>query len=54
MEGSVSCDYTCRSGGGEAVRTLVESLKIIKLRSEAALAGGVDDEDNLALQAGKI
>jgi len=54
VEGSVSCDYTCRSGGGEAVRTLVESLKIIKLRSEAALAGGVDDEDDLALQAGEV
>ena len=36
------------------MRTLVESLEIVKLRSEAALAGGVDDEDDLALQAGEI
>ena len=35
------------------MRTFVESLKIIKLRSEAALAGGVDDEDDLALQVGE-
>ena len=34
-------------------RTLVESLEIIKLRSEAALGGGVDDEDDLALQVGE-
>ena len=34
-------------------RTLVESLKIIELRSEAALGGGVDDEDDLALQVGE-
>jgi hypothetical protein len=34
-------------------RTLVESLEIIELRSEAALAGGVDDKDDLALQVGE-
>lgn len=35
------------------MHTLVESLKIIELRSEAALGGGVDDEDDLALQVGE-
>jgi hypothetical protein len=38
---------------GRLICTLVESLKIIELRSEAALAGGVDDEDDLALQVGE-
>lgn len=37
----------------ESWRTLVESLEIIELGSEAALAGGVDDEDDLALQLGE-
>ena len=36
------------------LRTLVESLEVVELRGEAALAGGVDDEDDLALQAGEI
>ena len=32
--------------GISGLLTLVESLKIIELRSEAALGGGVDDEDD--------
>jgi len=35
------------------VRTLVESLEVVELRGEAALAGGVDDEDDLALHVGE-
>ena len=34
--------------------TLVESLEVVELRGEAALAGGVDDEDDLALQVGEV
>lgn len=33
--------------------TLVQSLKIVELGCEAALAGGVDDEDDLALELGQ-
>jgi hypothetical protein len=43
--------YLLDSGG--TLRTLVESLKIIELRSETALAGGVDGEDDLALHVGE-
>ena len=39
--------------GISGLLTLVKSLKIIELRSEAALGGGVDDEDDLALQVGE-
>ena len=35
------------------MRTLVESLKVIELRGEAALAGGVDDQHDLALHVGE-
>ena len=41
------------SGRMYGVRTLVESLEVVELRSEAALGGGVDDEDDLALQVGE-
>jgi hypothetical protein len=34
--------------------TLVELLKTFELRGEAALAGGVDDKDDLALELGQI
>lgn len=33
--------------------TFVESLQVVELGSEAALAGGVDDEDDLALEVGE-
>lgn len=36
------------------MRTFVELLKTFELRSETALAGGVDDEDDLALELGQI
>ena len=36
------------------MRTFVELLETFELRSETALAGGVDDEDDLALELGKI
>jgi len=35
------------------LRTFVESLKVVELGCEAALAGGVDDEDDLALELGE-
>jgi hypothetical protein len=34
--------------------TLVQFLKAFELRSEATLAGSVDDEDDLALELGQI
>ena len=34
-------------------RTFVQSLKIVELRGEAALAGGVDDQHDLALHVGE-
>lgn len=44
------------SGGHERKyrHTLVELLETFELRGETALAGGVDDEDDLALQLGQI
>lgn len=35
------------------MRTFVKSLEVIELGSEATLAGGVDDEDDLALEVGQ-
>jgi hypothetical protein len=40
--------------GKRMSHTLVELLKTFELRSEATLAGSVDDEDDLALELGKI
>ena len=40
--------------GEEGMRTLVEFLEAFELRSEAALAGGVDDKDDLALELGQV
>jgi hypothetical protein len=51
--GDVSVLEWLLDGERVEVRTLVKSLEIIELRSEAALAGGVDDEDDLALQVGE-
>jgi len=34
--------------------TLVELLEAFELRGETALAGGVDDEDDLALELGQV
>lgn len=49
---SVSCVASGRLR--ERICTLVESLEVVELRGEAALAGGVDDEDDLALQVGEV
>lgn len=35
------------------MRTFVESLEVVELGSEATLASGVDDEDDLALEVGQ-
>lgn len=35
------------------MHTFVEGLEVVELRGEAALAGGVDDEDDLALEVGE-
>jgi len=35
------------------VHLLVELLEALELRGEAALGGGVDDEDDLALEGGE-
>jgi hypothetical protein len=38
---------------GIDTRTFVESFEVVELRSEATLAGGVDDEDDFALVFGE-
>jgi hypothetical protein len=45
--------FGCLVGRMQSMRTLVESLEVVELRSEAALAGGVDDEDDFALVLGE-
>lgn len=40
-------------GCGGSVITFVKSLEVVELRGETALAGGVDDEDDFALEVGE-
>jgi hypothetical protein len=43
----------CVSFSWRSSATFVESLEVVELRGEAALAGGVDDENDFALHVGE-
>jgi hypothetical protein len=53
-EGKSFREELSKGGDRDERRTLVELLEALELRSETALAGGVDNEDDLALELGEI